>query len=148
MMTGLKPSRILLALVVIGGIALVRQFDWLPTAASTAPAGASETITAVIAEQRSGVMIEARGEVVRMLSDDHEGSRHQRFILRLAGGDTLLIAHNIDLAPRVPLREGDEIEFFGQYEWNDKGGVVHWTHHDPQGRHQEGWIRHAGKTYE
>ena len=82
-----------------------------------------------------------------MLSDDNEGSRHQRFILRLSTGQTLLVAHNIDLAPRVPLDEGDDITFYGQYEWSEKGGVIHWTHHDPDGRHEEGWLEHRGKRY-
>ena len=31
--------------------------------------------------------------------------------------DTILIAHNIDLASRVPLKEGDEIRFKGEVEW-------------------------------
>lgn len=84
-----------------------------------------------------------------MLSDDFDGSKHQRFIVRLYNGQTLLLAHNIDLAPRVDsLREGDRISFYGEYEWNPKGGIVHWTHHDPAGRHVAGWIKFRGKTYQ
>ena len=82
------------------------------------------------------------------LPDDREGSQHQRFIVRLSDGQTLLVAHNIDLAPRVPLDKNDEVRIKGQYEWNEKGGVLHWTHHDPGGRHEEGWIEHQGKRYE
>lgn len=41
------------------------------------------------------------GVVDRALSDDNDGSRHQRFILRLASGQTLLIAHNIDISLRI-----------------------------------------------
>jgi hypothetical protein len=84
-----------------------------------------------------------------VLPDDNEGSRHQRFIVRLASGRTVLIAHNIDLAPRVEgLTAGDSVEFSGEFENNDKGGVVHWTHHDPDGRHVGGWIKHGGRVYQ
>lgn len=89
------------------------------------------------------------GTVSKMLPDDNDGSRHQRFLVRLPSGHTVLIAHNIDIAPRVnSLREGDQVTFFGQYEWNDKGGVVHWTHHDPQGRYSGGYLLHNGMTYQ
>ena len=87
--------------------------------------------------------------VTRILSDDVEGSRHQRFILRLASGQTVLITHNIDLAPRVDgLREGDTVAFNGEYVWNAQGGLVHWTHKDPQGRHMAGWLKHNGRTFQ
>ena len=87
--------------------------------------------------------------MVRVLADDNNGSRHQRFIVQLGSGQTLLVAHNIDIADRVAyLESGDHIEFNGEYEWNPKGGVIHWTHHDPQGRHQSGWIKHNGHTYQ
>jgi hypothetical protein len=89
------------------------------------------------------------GTVVRILPDDTQGDRHQRFILRLASGQTLLVAHNIDIAPRVsPLIEGDIVEYKGEYVPNDKGGVVHWTHHDPAGNHSSGWLKHAGQTFQ
>ena len=90
-------------------------------------------------ERLSGVQAEGNGTVIKILSDDNEGSRHQRFILKLQSGQTLLIAHNIDLAPRLSnLREGDTVAFNGEYEWNSKGGVIHWTHHDPNGYHEAG----------
>ena len=100
-----------------------------------------------IEKQRSGVWVEAEGKVVKRLREDRHGDRHQRFIIRVAGGQTLLVSHNIDLAPKVPLRQGDRVGLRGRYEWNEKGGLIHWTHHDPQGRRQGGWIEYAGKTY-
>lgn len=98
-------------------------------------------------ERRSGVWLSVRGEAVRTLKDDLKGARHQRFIIRLTGGQTLLISHNIDLAPRVPLAPGDELEVRGRYEWNPRGGLLHWTHRDPAGKRPGGWVRLGGKTY-
>lgn len=89
----------------------------------------------------SGVMVDVAGQVDRILPDDTKGSRHQRFILRLDSGHTLLISHNIDIAERVPVSSAETMTLRGQYEWNEKGGVVHWTHHDPQGQREGGWIR-------
>lgn len=104
---------------------------------------------AAIGEQRSGSPITGEGRVSKLLADDNDGSRHQRFIVTLSSGQTLLIAHNIDLAPRInALQTGDSISFKGQYESNSKGGVVHWTHRDPAGRHEPGWLQHAGQTYQ
>ena len=84
----------------------------------------------------------------RLLSDDNDGSRHQRVILQLKDQSTLLIAHNIELAPRVPIGMGDRIKFRGMYEWNELGGLVHWTHHDPHGVEDGGWIRYRSKIYQ
>ena len=99
--------------------------------------------------RQSNLQIQGEGIVSKILPDDLDGSRHQRFILRLSTGLTLLVAHNIDLAPRISsLRTGDTVAFYGEYEWNPKGGVIHWTHHDPRGRHISGWLKHDGKTYQ
>lgn len=97
----------------------------------------------------SNVQVKGEGLVDRLLSDDNEDSRHQRFILKLASGQTLLLAHNIDLAPRINgLRNGDAVIFFGEYAWNSEGGVIHWTHHDPDNIHTAGWLVHRGKKYQ
>ncbi|OTG65776.1 DUF3465 domain-containing protein [Acinetobacter silvestris] len=96
----------------------------------------------------SNVQVQATGKVKAILADDNEGSRHQKFILTLDNGLTVLVAHNIDLAPKIiNLHKGDVVEFFGEYEYSSKGGVIHWTHHDPQKRHQDGWLKHNGRTY-
>ena len=95
------------------------------------------------------LQVAGQGTVVKLLPDDASGSRHQRFILRLASGRTLLVVHNIDLAARIEtLQAGDTVAFYGEYEWNPKGGVIHWTHHDPQARHVSGWIKHGGQVYQ
>lgn len=96
----------------------------------------------------SDIQVRGSGKVSRILSDDNKGSRHQRFILRLSSGQTLLVAHNIDLAPRINnLQNGDSVQFYGEYEWNSKGGVIHWTHHDPGSQHVGGWLKHNGRKY-
>lgn len=122
------------------------------TSASTTDSVASDSsriLRDAFNRRASNLQIEGSGIVTRVLSDDNNGSRHQRFILALESGQTLLVAHNIDLAPRIgSIRRGDQVEFFGEYEWNSQGGVIHWTHKDPQGRHIAGWLRHNGRTYQ
>ena len=95
----------------------------------------------------TGTWIEIKGVVTRLLSNDNDGSRHQRFVLDIGNGVTLLIAHNIDLAERVPVGMGDRVQVRGMYEWNDLGGLVHWTHHDPQGIEDGGYVRYRSKDY-
>lgn len=108
---------------------------------------AADSVDELFAARRSDVVVELEGEVSRVLADDLEGSRHQRFIVELASGHTVLVAHNIDLAPRVPVNRRDRVGVRGEYEWNERGGVLHWTHHDPQGRRPGGWVRHGGREY-
>lgn len=98
---------------------------------------------------QSDLQIKGQGKVVHILPDDNKGSRHQRFLLKLNNQQTLLVAHNIDLAPRISsLNVGDTVQFYGEYEWNKKGGVIHWTHKDPRNRHAHGWLKHNGRVYE
>ena len=108
----------------------------------------NQAISDAYQNRLSDIQVRGSGKVSRILSDDNKGSRHQRFILRLSSGQTLLVAHNIDLAPRINnLQNGDSVQFYGEYEWNSKGGVIHWTHHDPGGQHVGGWLKHNGRKY-
>ena len=135
----LRPAFVLL---LIFGIYLLNQ-----------PSGREIRTYDVIGEAfqagRSDVQVVGEGIVKKVLRDDEKGSRHQRFLLALDSGQTVLIAHNIDLAPRIPdLQRGARVEFKGEYEWNERGGVIHWTHHDPEGRRAGGWLHHDGHRYD
>lgn len=142
-------KRIIPVAVVFAAAYLFLYFDESADRQSAQVVPAAAGIAEASAGYRDGQQARGAGTVVRILPDDNDGSRHQRFILRLPSGRTLLIAHNIDLAPRVSgIREGDTVEFYGEFAYNDKGGVIHWTHHDPQGRHPGGWLRHRGRTYQ
>ena len=114
-----------------------------------APAAEADRIGRAFQQHQSNVAVEGEGVVSKLLSDDTDGLSHQRFILRLPSGQTVLIEHNTDVAPRVEgLKPGDTVSFSGEYVWNAQGGLIHWTHHDPANRHQAGWLKHNGRTYQ
>ncbi len=109
----------------------------------------AKSLNSAFKNHESDVQVKGNGRVVRILKDDNKGSHHQRFILKISSGQTILIAHNIDLAPRInSISNGDVIHFYGEYEWNSRGGVVHWTHKDPRGHHTDGWLKHKGRIYQ
>ncbi len=146
-----SPTRTLLRLVAILVAAAVFGWNALhrPDAASAPASAGHAVISQAFADRAESLQVRGEGTVVRVLRDDNDGSRHQRFIVELASGHTVLVAHNIDLAPRVEgIARGDRVEFYGEYEWNPQGGVIHWTHHDPRGRHVAGYVKHAGRTYQ
>lgn len=86
--------------------------------------------------------------VRKILKDDREGLPHERFLIDLNNGSTVLVAHDIAMAPYVPLHKGDFVMIHGEYIWNERGGVLHWTHHTDTPRHEGGWIDYDGKRYQ
>jgi len=142
----------ILVFLVIGaivyGLDFYQDHDVSLPGTSTRSEVSSSEIEAVFNNRQSDVQVQGQGRVVRILPDDNRGSRHQRFILEV-NDLSLLVAHNIDLAPRLnELNKGDTVTFYGEYEWNAKGGVIHWTHNDPNHRHIDGWLKHRGRTYQ
>ena len=150
MTRGVKKLLALLVIVVAVWLGLEQGPDFRDADDTiTAPSGAGNRVAEAFEARDSGKQVTGSGVVARILADDNDGSRHQRFILRLGSGQTVLVAHNIDVAPRVAgLKTGDNVSFSGEYEWNARGGVVHWTHHDPDGSHFAGWLKHGGRTYQ
>ncbi len=115
----------------------------------SAEANAAASIHNAFVNGQSDVQIQGSGIVKKVLADDRKGLQHQKFILQTSSAQTILVAHNIDVAERIPgLMTGDMVTFYGEYEWTEKGGVIHWTHHDPSGKHIDGWLKHNGKTYQ
>jgi hypothetical protein len=121
-----------------------------PPASSRGAAGVNDGgIAELFRKQQSDTWVETSGVVKKVLPDDTTGDKHQRFIVRVATGIEILIAHNIDVASRVPAEQGDTITFRGEYEWTEKGGTVHFTH-APKFKRRDpgGWIDFDGKRYE
>ena len=110
----------------------------------TPTADGARSLAAAYAERQSGLWVEAEGTVLRLLPDDRKGRAHQRFVVELPHGQTLLIAHNIDLAPRIEdLRVGDRVRFRGQYEYNDRGGVARIFHQMRERWRRAGVVRRS-----
>jgi len=143
-MSSARSQRLVMTIV---GIALLAVFIWTQRVPVNSTTGSPDAIAEAFRSRTSNVQVSGIGVVRRILPDDNAGSRHQRFILQFSNGQTVLVSHNIDLAARLSsLDGGDTVEFFGEYEWNAEGGVIHWTHDDPARRHVGGWLRHEGRT--
>ncbi len=99
-------------------------------------------------QHAKNVNVTATARVLRLLPDDRQGSPHQRFLLRTSAGSTVLVAHNISLAQYIPLKEGDYVTVSGEYIWNEKGGVLHYTHHATNSRHRGGYIEYNRQKYQ
>jgi hypothetical protein len=144
--------RKLLGVTVVAGF--IVAFVWLGRTSSSAPrhvpvATGTSSVARAFESRSSDVQVRGEGRVVRILPDDNDDTPHQRFVLRLDSGKTVLIAHSIDIAARVfPLDVGDVVSFQGEYVWNPRGGLVHWTHRDPAGRHAASWLKHDNKVFD
>ena len=145
-----KLLKLALIAIIAGGSYLYNQYDlYQKSAGKTDVQALSPQLEQAITHQLSDTQVRGSGTVIKVLPDDTRGSQHQRFLLKLVNDHTILIAHNIDLAPRIEnLQKGDQVSFNGEFEWNEKGGVVHWTHHDPGNRHIHGWLERDGKRYQ
>jgi len=144
----LAPAVALLALALCGCTPVVARPASSTPGETVASAATDDVLARAFATRASGLEVQGRGTVTRLLGDDSDGARHQRFVIMLESGQTLLVAHNVDVAPRIPaLQVGDVVSFKGEYEWNPQGGVIHWTHRDPAGSHEPGWVEYAGRLY-
>lgn len=146
-----KKQHLSIAIIVLIAVFLLNRLPvvWQEQLNQEDTQYSSQQLQEAFLTQKSHLQVHGIGKVDKLLVDDYVGDRHQRFILLLDTGQTVLVAHNIDLAPRIMhLKQGDVVEFYGQYEYNPQGGVVHWTHHDPRGKHRHGWLKHDDTIYQ
>lgn len=124
-------------------LAVVIYFDGRSDSVTT---DSDTALVDAIRTHATHVWVETDATVVKILADDQDGDRHQRFLVDVEG-KSLLVAHNIDIAARAPVIPGETIRLRGQYEWNDEGGVLHWTHRALRQTGPDGWLRVRGVTY-
>ncbi|MBP2279383.1 hypothetical protein H4W00_000196 [Psychrobacter sp. PL19] len=133
---------------IASGVDVNRDFSVI----TVATACQNETLVNAFKAQQSDRQVKGCGIIIKALPDDNDGSRHQKILVELEGvspKQTVLLVHNIDLAPRVAeVSKGTSLSFYGEYVYNNKGGLVHWTHHDPAARRQGGWIDSNGVRYQ
>jgi hypothetical protein len=100
---------------------------------------------------RSHVEVVADGTVTRLLGvAPGRVSPHEGFLMRLSSACNLVmrVEANTDFTGPIPLAENQRVSVKGEYEYYPGGGVVHWTHRDPRGRHEGGYIQTNGRLYE
>jgi hypothetical protein len=102
---------------------------------------------------RSNVEVEDHGIVRRVLGTRvTRGGAHEGFLVDVPGNGgrsiTILIEDNVDLTGPIPVTRGDAVRFRGVYVYNQRGGLVHWTHRDPRLRHISGYIEVNGRLYQ
>jgi hypothetical protein len=124
-------------------------------ACSSAGSEAPDNLAALddIREHHTHQQVTVEGTVAQVLpTQTTADGRHERFMLDVHTGSgdeqLILVAHNIEIAPQVPLQAGDDVIVHGDLELDRTGPVIHWTHHDPSGRHPAGFIKVHGQTYE
>ena len=103
-------------------------------------------------QQHSFVEVTASGSVASVLGTQHGPSgTHEGFLLHLRGsgghGLTVRVEDNVDITGPIPLAPGDDVEVRGEYIYDAGGGLIHYTHNDPQGRHPGGYVRAEGRTF-
>lgn len=136
---------------------LARLLATVILAACTGDNAADKDNASLYAAWRAGashVEVTASGTIARVLGVRADGrfGPHEGFLVHLRGagghGLTIEVEDNLRLTGPVPIEAGEDVVVHGEYEYDLRGGVVHWTHHDPSGHHAAGYIRVNGRLYE
>ena len=101
----------------------------------------NESLEAAFAEARSGVWIQASGEVVRQLGST---GPEQRFQVRISENLTIILLRDTRAASPVEAQSGDRVTFHGRYDFHGGGGSVSQTHADASQPGGGGWIEVNG----
>ncbi len=120
------------------------------SACATAQTPDDAAVCGAYSAQRSAVEVVAQGTVTRIFGvQAGRSSPHEGFLFRLDSGCALVVRveANTDFTGAIPLSIGESVLVKGEYEYSSLGGVVHWTHRDPRGRHENGYVDVGGTMY-
>ena len=124
-------------------------------ACSSANTDTPDNISALqdIQQHRTAQEVTVEGTVAQVNGDSGGPTgMHENFLIDVSSGSgdeqLIRVAHNIDIAPKAPLKVGDEVIVRGELELDRSGPIIHFTHHDPRGRHQAGFVKVNGQTYD
>lgn len=83
----------------------------------------------------------------RFFHGAHSRYEHEAFDVGTSAGPAEIV-DNVSIARPVPVHVGDRVDVRGEMV-HDPGRepIVHFTHHDPQGTHPDGFIRLHGRLY-
>ncbi len=114
----------------------------------TTNASNDSALVNAVNSKRNVDFLEASGvTVIELLADDTQGLPHEKFIVRLSNGATVLCVFNLDMGQRIPLKVGDIVDLGGQFKWTNVGALMHWLHADTQNRRPDGYVDLNGKRY-
>lgn len=117
------------------------QAEQTTYSASSSQISADQEVLDAQKKNMSKIHVTFSALVYKLLPDDTKGIPHQRFLLRLSNNTTVLVAHNTNLGPYLTIHPGDWVDISGEYIWNKKGGLVHYTHPSTNGFTKGGWIK-------
>ena len=119
--------------------------------------GGTDTVSnaAIYDAWRSGqshLEVTASGSVARVLGlRNGPSGEHEGFLLHLRGAEghglTVRVEDNTDITGPMDVHAGDDAVVRGEYIYDPRGGIIHYTHHDPRGHHVSGYVRVNGRTY-
>lgn len=142
-----RTSVISTAVIVFVSVSLVAGWTWHSIPSYTFEPG-NHVAEKAFYEQRSGMVVEVTGQVIRILGNATPGSGFQWFEMKTPNGQHILVGHDNGVSGSIPLFTLDEVSVRGEYEWTEKGGTIRSTQRDNSLRRRHGWIEHEGIRYD
>jgi hypothetical protein len=142
-----KKTQVFVALITVLSVTLFALWSWQSKPGYNIEPGFRAVEKAYL-KQRSGMMVEVSGPIVRILTADPDVAERQKFVVRLQNGQSVLVVHDIRESEKVPVSINDEVTVRGEYVWTEPGGIIQWTRHDSSLERRHGWIEHQGIKYD
>ena len=142
-----RGSVVTTGIIVFVSVSLVAGWSWHSIPSYNIETG-NHVAEKAFHEQRTGIMVEVTGKVIRILGDDTADSDYQWFEIKTPNGQHILVGHDNGVSAAIPLFVLDEVTVRGEYEWTEKGGTIRSTQRDSSLNRRHGWIAIKDKRYD